>query len=199
MSEMPVSMEADPRPLTVLALCGSLRRASVNAALLRAAARLAAPAADIEVADWLGRLPLFNPDREAEPPLPVRALHLAVAHADALVIASPEYAHGVSGTIKNALDWLVGFEPFIHKPVAVINAAPRAHHADDALRETLRTMSAGLVGELSFVVELPDARMDEEAMVASPCVAAVVAEALDALRAEIARQTADDIPVFPLR
>ena len=188
-----------PQTLNVLALCGSLRRTSINAALLRAAARLAAPAADIEVADWLGRLPLFNPDLEAELPLPVQALHLAVAHADAIVIATPEYAHGVSGTIKNTLDWLVSFEPFIHKPVAVINASPRAHHADDALRETLRTMSAGLVGERSFAVELPGARMDEDAMAAAPGVAAVVAEALGALRAEIARQAAGDIPVFPLR
>jgi NAD(P)H-dependent FMN reductase len=182
------TMATSDRPLNVLALCGSLRKASINAALLRAAAHIAAPDADIEVADWLGRLPLFNPDLEAELPLPIQALHLAVAHADAILIATPEYAHGVSGTIKNTLDWLVSFEPFIHKPVAVINASPRAHHADDALRETLRTMSAGLVGERSFAVELLGAQMSEAAMVASEAVGAVVAGALAALRAEIARQ-----------
>ena len=192
------------KPLNVLALCGSLRAASINAALLRAAARLAAPGADIEVADWLGRLPLFNPDFEnviddRELPRAVQALHLAVDAADAILIASPEYAHGVSGTIKNTLDWLVSFEPFIHKPVAVINASPRAHLADDALRETLRTMSAGLVGERSFAVELLGAGMDEDAMAASPAVAAVVAEAIAALRAEIGRQTSAEVPVFPLR
>jgi NAD(P)H-dependent FMN reductase len=192
-------MEPTRRPLAVLALCGSLRQASINAALLRAAARLAAPDADVSVPGWLGRLPLFAPDLEADLPLPVQALQLAVAGADAILIASPEYAHGVSGTIKNTLDWLVSFEPFIHKPVAVINASPRAHHADDALRETLRTMSAGLVGERSFAVELLGAQLDEEAMVASPAVAAVVAAALAALRAEIGRQADDDIPVFPLR
>ena len=186
-------------PLKVLALCGSLRAASINAALLRAAARIAAPEADIEVADWLGRLPLFNPDLEAALPLAVRTLHLAVAHADAILIATPEYAHGVSGTIKNALDWLVSFEPFIHKPVAIVNASPRAHHADDALRETLRTMSAGLVGERSFAVELLGAGMGEDAMAASPAVAATVAEAMAALAAEIDRQAAGGIPVFPLR
>ena len=188
-------------PLNVLALCGSLRKSSINAALLRAAARLATPAADIEVPDWLGRLPLFNPDLEAGEELPrgVQALHLAVANADALLIASPEYAHGVSGTIKNTLDWLVSFEPFIHKPVAIINASPRAHHADDALRETLRTMSAGLVGERSFAVELLGAHLDEDAMAAAPAVAAVVAEAVAALRAEIVRQAVSDVPVFPLR
>jgi chromate reductase len=192
-------MEPTERPLRILALCGSLRKASINAALLRAAARLAAPGADIEVPGWLGRLPLFDPDLEADLPLPVQALQLVVTNADAILIASPEYAHGVSGTIKNTLDWLVSFEPFIHKPVAIINAAARAHHADDALREILRTMSAGLVGERSFAVELPGSRADEDAMVASAGVAAVVAEAIAALRSEIARQVDADIPVFPLR
>ena len=188
-------------PLKVLALCGSLRKASINRALLRAAARIAAPDDDIEVADWLGRLPLFNPDLEAEEELPraVQALHLAVAHAVALLIASPEYAHGVSGVIKNTLDWLVSYEPFIHKPVAVLNASPRAHHADDALRETLRTMSAGLVGGRSFAVALLGAGLDERAMAASPLVIDVVRDAVAALRAEIERQRDGGVPVFPLR
>ena len=197
-------MTATSAPLNVLALCGSLRKASINAALLRAAARLARPGADVEIADWLGRLPLYDPDLEdvideRELPRAVGALRMAVAASDAILIASPEYAHGVSGTIKNALDWLVSFEPFIHKPVAVINVSPRAHHADEALRETLRTMSAGLVGERSFAVELLGAHMDEAAMAASPEVAAVVGEAMAALRAEIARQADAGIPVFPLR
>jgi NAD(P)H-dependent FMN reductase len=197
-------MPSNDPPLNVLALCGSLRKDSINAALLRAAARLARPGADIEIADWLGRLPLFNPDLEdviddVEVPRAVQALRLAVDAADAILIASPEYAHGVSGTLKNALDWLVSFEPFIHKPVAVLNASPRAHHADDALRETLRTMNASLVGERSFQLPLLGAHLDEDAMVASPEVAAVVADAVAGLRAEIARQATDDTPVFPLR
>ena len=182
-------------PLKILALCGSLRQASINAALLRAAARLAAPGADVEVPDWLGRLPLFNPDLEAELPWQIETLHLAVAGADAILIATPEYAHGVSGTLKNVLDWMVSFEPFIHKPVAVFNASPRARHADEALRETLRTMSAGLVGEHSFAVELLGAQLSEDAMVASESVAAVVAEAIGALRAEITRQAGAGGPI----
>ena len=199
-----MDMPANDSPLNVLALCGSLRKASVNAALLRVAARLARPGADVEIADWLGRLPLYNPDLEdvideRELPRAVGALRMAVAAADAILVASPEYAHGVSGTIKNALDWLVSFEPFIHKPVAVINASPRAHLADAALRETLRTMNAALVGERSFELPLLGAHLDDAAMAASPDVAAVVDEAIEALRAEIARQQADGTPVFPLR
>ena len=69
----------------------------------------------------------------------------------------------------------------------------------EALRETLRTMSAGLVGEASFALELLGAHLDEDAIAASPEVKAVVDEAIAALRAEIDRQAGDDIPVFPLR
>ena len=197
-------MPSNDSPLNVLALCGSLREASVNAALLRAAARLAQPGTDIEIADWLGRLPLYNPDLEdvideREVPRAVHALRLAVAAADAILIASPEYAHGISGTIKNALDWLVSFEPFIHKPVAVLNASPRATLADAALRETLRTMNAALVGERSFELPLLGAHLDDAGMAASPEVAAVVAAAMAALQAEIARQQTDGTVVFPLR
>ena len=136
---------------------------------------------------------------DVEVPRTMLALRLAVDAADAILIASPEYAHGISGTLKNALDWLVSFEPFIHKPVAVLNASPRAHHADDALRETLRTMNASLVGERSFELPLLGAHLDEAGMAASPEVAAVVTDAIAALRSEIARQATDDTPVFPLR
>ena len=178
----------DPRPaspLAIVALCGSLRSASINAALLRIAARLAPSDVQIAIHPPLGELPLFNPDLDAALPAAAARLHAAVAGADALLIASPEYAHGVSGTIKNALDWLVSFEPFVGKPVAVLNASPRAHHADDALRETLRTMSATLVGETSFAIPLLGARLDEESMAASGEVAALVGRVLAALRAEI--------------
>jgi len=188
--------------MRLLALCGSLRAASINAALLRAAARLAPAHVAIAIHPPLADLPLFNPDLEADPPPPVARLHAAVAQADGLVIASPEYAHGVTGTIKNALDWLVGFEPFIHKPVAVLNASPRAHHADDALRETLRTMSAVIVEEACVAIPLLGAHLDEDGMVAAPAVAAAVARALAALEAACAPHASEGEgggdPAFPL-
>lgn len=167
--------------IRVLGLCGSLRAASINAALLHAAVRLAPPKVSLELFDHLGRLPLFNPDLEIAPPTPVQQLRQAVAQADALLIASPEYAHGVTGTIKNALDWLVSFEPFVHKPVAVWNASPRAHHADDALRETLKTMSADIIEPASVSLPLLGAHLDEQGMVDSPVVSGAVRQALSLL------------------
>ena len=174
--------------MQILAVCGSLRRASINRALLRAFARLAAPGAHVTVFPSLGTLALFNPDLEAQPPAPVAQFQAAVRAADALVIATPEYAHGISGTLKNALDWLVGFEPFVNKPVAVINASPRAHHADDALREILRTMSAALVGDRSFALALLGAQLDEDGMAASPEVREVVERVVAALALEVSCQ-----------
>jgi NAD(P)H-dependent FMN reductase len=165
----------------VLALCGSLRAGSINAALLRAAARLAPAGMMITQQAGLGDLPLYSPDLERDVPARGALFRAAVAHADALLIASPEYAHGVTGTIKNALDWLVSHEPFVQMPVAVFNAAPRAHHADDALRETLVTMSAAVVEAASITVPLPGTTWRDEAIVADVALARRIADALHAL------------------
>lgn len=118
--------------IRLLAVSGSLRAKSVNSPLLRAVARLAPAEIEVQWCPGLGELPLFNPDLEGDPPTVVQQFRACVAQADALLIASPEYAHGMTGTLKNALDWLVSFEPFAYKPVAVLNASPRARHADAA-------------------------------------------------------------------
>lgn len=144
------------RPIRIVALSGSLRRQSVNAALLREIAARAPVGVAVEIVS-LETLPLFNPDLESPPPQAVTAFRGRVAAADALIIASPEYAHGVSGVMKNALDWLVSCEAFAAMPVAVLNAAPRAHHADAALREILSTMSAQVVEKASVTIPLPNA------------------------------------------
>ena len=98
----------------------------------------------------LGEIPLFNPDLEPCPPNAVTRFRARVGQADGMIIASPEYAHGISGVLKNALDWLVGYEGFAGMPVQVFNTAPRAHHGEAALREVLATMSAQLIDEHSI-------------------------------------------------
>lgn len=181
--------------VSILALSGSLRAASINSALLRAAARLTPPSCRVTVFESLGTLPLFNPDRDASPPPPVLALRQAVGRAHALIIASPEYAHGVSGVLKNALDWLVSFEGFVAKPVAVLNSAPRAHHAYAALIEVLVTMSANVIRPP--VIPLSGPGLDEEAMIRDPHIAAAIRGALDTLAAALVRD-AGAAASFPL-
>jgi chromate reductase len=178
--------------MNVLALSGSLRAASINSALLRAAARLAPPGMDVIVCDVMGELPLFNPDLAPQQCAGVMRLHAAVARADALLIASPEYAHGVSGVIKNTLDWLVSFEPFMNMPVAVLNASPRARHADAALRETLTTMSAQIVEPASVTLPLLGAGIGESDMVEQPAIAQAIGAALAALGQATLRPPAQD-------
>jgi len=126
--------------MKLLALSGSLRATSSNAAIVRAVARLAsAPVETFATAT----LPHFSPDLDVEPlPAPVAELRTAVGEATALVIATPEYAHGMPGTLKNALDWLVSATEPIDKPVLLISASPAgAVHAHAQLTEVLRTMS----------------------------------------------------------
>lgn len=183
--------------MKILALSGSLRAASINTAFCRAAARLAPGPLQVSVYAGLAALPPFNPDLEADPPRAVREFRAAVGEAHALLIASPEYAHGISGVMKNALDWLVSFEGFIHKPVALVNTSPRARHAYDALRETLLTMSARVLPEASIALPLLGACTTEEAMVASPEVAPRIRTAM----ASLARTLHTEIergPSFPL-
>lgn len=180
-------------PMKILAISGSLRAASINSALLRAAIRLAPPHIEVTLFAGLGDLPLFNPDLELALPAPVARLQAAVAAADALLIASPEYAHGVTGTIKNALDWLVSFEAFVNKPVALLNASPRAHHADAALRETLKTMSAVIVEAASISIPLLGAHLTETGMVESPSVSGAVKQSLAALHGAMAQPVEFDI------
>ena len=143
----------------VLCLCGSLRRVSSNRAALEAARQLAVAPLELVLHDALGVLPLFNPDDEVDPlPPPVLALREAVGTADALLIACPEYAHGVPGAFKNLLDWLVGSLEFPGKPVLLLNTSARGScHAQQALAEVLSTMSARVLAAQPVLVPLPGA------------------------------------------
>ena len=136
----------------LLAMCGSLRQVSYNRAALQALKTLAPDQVAIHIAA-IDDLPLFNPDRENEAIAPLSRLKAELKASQGLIIASPEYAHGVSGPMKNALDWLVSGEEFPYKPIMLINTSPRAHHALDALKEILTTMSGNVIDEA--VVEIP--------------------------------------------
>lgn len=177
--------------MKILALSGSLRAASHNTALLRAVARIAAPTIDVRLYRRIGELPLFNPDLESQPPEVVIDLRNQITAADALLIASPEYAHGVTGVIKNALDWLVASECFVHKPVALLNASPRATHAQAALRETVAIMSARIVDEASVAVPMLGTQLGEDEIVGHPTISVTLRAALEALQAAVALGGAD--------
>lgn len=94
-----------------------------------------------------------------------------VGSVDGLLISSPEYARGVAGVLKNALDWLVGSHEFPDKPVALINTSPRATHALAALTLTLETMSARIARDACVALPLLGRACDEHGIVADPALA----------------------------
>src|SRR5678815_4802212 len=122
--------------MRILAISGSLRRVSSNTTLLRVVGVLAPAGVEVTLYEGLADLPAFNPDLEGAEPSSVLAFRAQLKEADGVFISSPEYAHGVPGSLKNALDWIVGSGEFVEKPVALINTSPRAFHAQASLTET---------------------------------------------------------------
>jgi chromate reductase, NAD(P)H dehydrogenase (quinone) len=173
--------------MRILAISGSLRAQSTNSAVIRAAAKLAPPGMEVVVYRDLAALPHFNADLEGDaPPEPVAALRRHIGRAQGLLICSPEYARGVPGALKNALDWLVGSVEFPDIPVALINASPRSTSADAQLRLTLATMSARLVEAASITLPLLGQGFDADAIVADATIAGQLRAALAALARAVA-------------
>ena len=115
---------------TIVGIAGSLRKASLNAALLRAAAELAPPGTTVDIAS-IREIPLYDGDLETEGGLPeaVRALKEKIAAADGLLLATPEYNNSIPGVLKNAIDWLSrppadSARIFRNRPVALMGASP---------------------------------------------------------------------------
>src|SRR5450830_1085746 len=140
--------------MRLLSLSGSLRAASSNTHTLIAAGLLAPPGVVIEHYDAIGELPHFTPDLDANLPQSIVDLRSRLCQADGLLISCPEYARGIPGSFKNMLDWLVSLEAFAGMPVALYNASPRASAAQAALRLVLETLSAVIVDDASFTVNL---------------------------------------------
>lgn len=171
--------------LRILAISGSLRRMSANTELLRAAVALAPPSMSIELYDGLERLPHFNADIEPEQSAPVVDLKNRVGAAHGLLISTPEYARGVPGSLKNALDWLVGGPEFVDKPVALLSASTRSLHAYDALKLTLTTMSGRVSPDASITLPLLGRNLDAAAIVADGELAGALRAALAAFQVGI--------------
>ncbi|TPI66440.1 NAD(P)H-dependent oxidoreductase [Mesorhizobium sp. B3-1-3] len=141
--------------IEIIAISGSLRAASTNSALVAALAANAPANCRVEVYDGLGRLPIFNPDDEGErtPPEAARLIE-TVTQADGVVVSCPEYAHGVPGGVKNALDWLVSRDAAVGKPAMLVHASSRSLYARAALAEIMRTMSFAMYEEGTLEIAL---------------------------------------------
>jgi NAD(P)H-dependent FMN reductase len=129
----------------ILAISGSLRSGSINTAALRAAAAVAAQDGNVvEIYASVRELPHFDPDLEGAPPDAVLRLRASCEQAAAVLLAVPEYAFGIPGAFKNALDWMVGSGSLYRKPITLLNVAPpgRGAHVRSALRDVLNALDA---------------------------------------------------------
>ncbi|GLW55672.1 FMN reductase [Kitasatospora phosalacinea] len=160
------------RQMEFVGIVGSLRAGSLNRQVALAAAELCGPGTRFTLYEGLAGLPYFEHDVElAGPPAPVLELRARLAAADAVLIACPEYAAGMSGVLKNALEWVVGGGELVDKPVAVVTASPAVTGGERArawTTETLRMMGADVLPESMSVpkagTKLKDGRVADGAL-----------------------------------
>lgn len=171
--------------MKILAISGSLRAGSTNTALLQATAELAPPDITITLYDGLDDLPHFSPERDKENTSePVTKLRTLLREADAALICTPEYVHGMPGVLKNMLDWLASSGEFVHKPVGVISASPsesggaRAHAT---VAYTLSVLMAKLPEEASLIVPFVRTKLDANGHVTDPNLVQELQDAVTAL------------------
>jgi NAD(P)H-dependent FMN reductase len=170
----------------ILAISGSLRAASSNGTLLRSLPLIAPSDLEFTFRAPLDSLPFFNPDIEqAGPPPTVEHWRSQIRDHSALVICSPEYAHGVPGVLKNALDWLVGGVEIVGKPIAVIQTSVPSTTAHASLVEILTVMGGKVVPDASVAVQLRGLKLDERGIASDPALSALLGAAMSALVGEV--------------
>jgi chromate reductase, NAD(P)H dehydrogenase (quinone) len=179
--------------IRILAISGSLREVSSNTALLKAAIALSPENVEMKLYRGLGDLPHFNPDLESTEILAMGELRQQLEWSDGLLISSPEYAHGVPGVLKNALDWLVSGEEFVGKPIALFNASPRAIHAQASLTEIVTTMAGRIVPEASITVSLLGKNLDAKGIVADSEISREVQNAIVAFAIAIEQFRVEEV------
>ena len=175
--------------IRIVGFAGSLRRASYNRGLIRAAAASAPPGVVVEIHD-LADIPFYNQDVEdLGEPASVVAFKAAIGKADALLIATPEYNHGMPGVLKNALDWASrprATSPLHDKPIAVMGASPgrgSTARAQAQLREAAVFTGACVMPLPELLVSSAAAHFDHDGNLVDPETLAGLVELVTALRA----------------
>ena len=174
------------QPIRLLGVVGSLRAASFNRALLRAAEELAPPGIEITTFDGLGALPFYDGDVEAAgQPIAVRSLRAAVDAADAILFVTPEYNDGTSAVLKNAIDWASRppQRTLAGKPVAVMGASVTpsgARGGIESVKRSLRRAGSDVIEEQVAIPSAADV-FDADLQLTDPVIRAEIASLVIAL------------------
>jgi len=178
--------------MRVLGISGSLRRDSHNTKLLRAAAAMLPPGAELELWEGLKAVPPYDGDDDTGEPRAwiLQSLDAAIREADVVLFATPEYNHSIPGQLKNALDWLsrpLKTSPLRNKPVAVVGASTGlfgAVWAQAELRKVLGAIGARVV-DRELPVGLADDAFTDEGRLAETDLELMLADLLAELLAEV--------------
>lgn len=180
--------------MKLAAISGSLRAESSNSALLRALPFLAPVGMEIVVFDSLADLPHYSPEWDTDtPPASVLRWRNALREVDAALFCTPEYAHGMPGSLKNALDWLVSSGEFDGgKPCAALSASPSVRGGDRALAwlaQTLAVLGAHVPPAATFAIPFVRKRINVQGHVFEPALADALHLALQSLADAAAQRT----------
>lgn len=153
----------EPVQHTILAICGSTRQHSSNLELIKVIGTMESDKFNVTLFEGLSQLPHFNPDLDNDhPPEQVASFRQQVKNANGILICTPEYAMGVPGTLKNALDWTVSSMEFSNKPVALITASTLGHKAHASLLETLKIIECNIPGSSQLVISHIKTKLKDE-------------------------------------
>lgn len=177
----------------ILAISGSLRASSTSTTLIRAAERLAPEEMEFSLYEGMADLPHFSPDLDGDPPHPaVAQLRHQLQVADGVLICTPEYAYGVPGSLKNALDWTVSSGEFVKKPVAVISSSPSSTGGEKAhasLMLTLTALSSTVPAGGTLIIPMIRSKMSAGGEITDPATTQALRSVLDALAKAIKVQS----------
>jgi len=150
-------------PKKILAISGSTRANSTNHKFIKAIELLGGDAIRVDLFESISHLPHFNPDISVENvPETVVAFRQMIAGADGVLICTPEYAHGVPGSMKNAIDWTVTTADLDGKPTMLITASTDGREGHKSLLETLRVIQAKGVDELQLLVSFAQTKVNQQ-------------------------------------
>ncbi|MCD6067959.1 MAG: NADPH-dependent reductase [Bacteroidetes bacterium] len=147
----------------ITAICGSTKAGSTNLSFIKAIGEIVADTIELDIFTGLAELPHFNPDLDTEnSPAAVTAFRDRLRSSDGILICTPEYAMGVPGSLKNAIDWTVSSCEFSHKPTALITASSVGQKGHAALLETLYIIEAKIPQELQLLIPYAQTKISKE-------------------------------------
>jgi chromate reductase len=170
------------KPINILAISGSLRPHSSNSTIINVMAGVAPQDVMIITYHDMATLPHFSPDIDNDtPPASVTKFRHLLKQADGVLISTPEYAFGVPGSLKNALDWTVSSGEFVDKPVALVTASSQGKYAHASLLLTLGAISAKVDEDAALLISFIRSKINSEGQITDASVLASLHKVLDAL------------------